>query len=62
MGAGLRGEPRVVAHRQDNALTSAEPPGNSLSRLIFLAAVAAGTMAATVAWLSLDRIRKRRIL
>jgi hypothetical protein len=56
------GHVRHGAYRQNKALMNAEPPGNSLGRLIFLAAVAACTIAATVAWLSLDKIRKRRIL
>ena len=42
-------------------MSGAEPPANNLSRLIFLAAVAACAVAATAAWLSLGKVRKRRI-
>ncbi len=53
---------RHGARGQDHALSSgADQPANSLSRLIFLAAVAACTVAATTAWLSLGKIRKQRI-
>ncbi len=42
-------------------MSRTEPPGNNLSRLVFLAAVAACTVAAAAVWLSLSKIRKRRI-
>lgn len=51
---GVRGKEKAL-------MSGAQPPANNLSRLIFLAAVAACAVAATAAWLSLGKVRKRRI-
>ena len=42
-------------------MSGTDPPGNKLSRLVFLAAIAACAVAATAVWLSVGKIRKRRI-
>ena len=42
-------------------MSGTEPPGTKLSGLVFLGAAAACAVAATSVWLSLGKIRKRRV-